>query len=351
MKIILVTPLLDHGGGQRYITELANYWSSCNHEVRIILLRSGEPFYSISKNVKIEALGYSSKNRISRCITGIKTFLKLRNAIRQSNPDFVISILSTTNILTLLATSGLGIKIFIRDAMSPFRKRNKFERILRKLLYKKAAGVITMTQIAKDIIQKETGVKNIRIIPNPVRIIKDDHQKKEKIILNVGRLIPAKGQFFLLEACRLINNKDWKFVILGEGNLRKKLEEQINDLNIKGQVLLPGVEKNIDKWLNKSSIFVLPSISEGFPNALLEAMSAGLPVVSFDCKVGPSDIIDDGENGYLVPEGNVHLLAEKIAFLMENATLRNSIAEKAKLDSKKYEIGIISEKILDFCTN
>ena len=78
MKIILVTPLLDHGGGQRYITELANYWSSCNHEVKIILLRSGEPFYSISKHVKIEALGYSSKNRISRCITGIKTFLKLK---------------------------------------------------------------------------------------------------------------------------------------------------------------------------------------------------------------------------------------------------------------------------------
>lgn len=355
MKIVLVTPLLDNGGGQRFITELANYWDALNYDVSIILLRSGESFYPISKNIKIYELGYSNvdkQGKFDKLRSTIRTLYKLRKKIKQIQPKFVLSILSSTNILTIATTRNLKTKVYVNDIMSPYRKRTSFEKKCRKLLYKRADGVIALTNIAKEIIYKETKSENIAVIPNPVKEVNIlENIKKEKIILNVGRLVHDKGQKYLLEAYAKLNKLDWKVVILGEGDRRDSLKELANKLNINNQVLMPGAVKNVDEWLSKASIFAFPSVSESWGLALTESMVAGLPSVSFDCEVGPREMIVDGENGFLVPVGDVDLFTKRIEQLIDDEDLREKFSVNAKKEAEKYKIEIIGNRILEFCTN
>jgi len=352
MKIVLVTPLLDSGGGQRYVTELANYWAKTSHDITIIVLWETEIFYDISDQVKIIELNYSYTGKLSKIYSFTNIILDLRTNIKQIEPNFVLSILSSTNILTLFATLFLKRKVFVRDVMSPFRERSKSEKFLRRVLYKKASGVITMTNTAKEFIQKETGVFNIKVIPNPVKKISIDKSiNKEKIVLNVGRLVSQKGQKYFLEACAELNEPEWKFVILGEGPKRKFLEKQVIELGIEDRVLLPGAVKDIDLWLNKSSIFAFSSVSEAWGIALCEAMSAGLPCVSFDCEVGPSEMINDQENGFLVDMRDIESFKSRIKELMDNATLRNKFSINAQRKCSQFTIDKISKKVLKFCSS
>jgi len=352
-SIVLVTPLLDHGGGQRFITELANYYAK-KHEVIIVLLRSGESFYPLHPKIKVIALGYAheaGQSKIQVAVSGVKTLFKLRKVIRSIKPKFVLSILSSTNILTLIATRFLKTKVYVNDIMSPYRKRSKGEKYARKLLYKKADGVIALTKIAKTMIQEETKCSNITVIPNPVKdIVLDKNIGKEKIIINVGRLDSAKGQHFLVEAFNQLNHTDYKLVILGEGPKRSPLEKLIKELHLEERVLLPGAVVDIDTWLAKAEIFAFPSVTESWGMALTEAMAAGLPSVSFDCEVGPREMIEDGKNGYLIPVGDVDGLTEKLRQLIEQPALRTALGKQAKIDAEQYKIEIIGERFFNFCT-
>ncbi|MBJ2172623.1 glycosyltransferase family 4 protein [Aureibaculum sp. A20] len=348
--IVLITPLLDHGGGQRYIANLSNYWVSLDYTVTIILLRSGESFFTLSDKIEVKELNYCNKNTINRIFTGLIACIKLRRILKDENPNFVLSILSSTNIFTLISTRFLNVRVFVRDAMSPFRKRSRTERYLRKLLYKKADGVILMTKIAKEFVEAETGVTNVKVIHNPVsHVNKFDNIKKEKIVITVGRLTSVKSQHFFLEACAKVNRPDWKFVILGEGELREDLNKKITSLGIENRVTMPGAVKNVDVWLNKSMIFVSTSVSEAWGNAICEAMAVGLPVVSFNCDVGPKEIIDDTKNGFLVPLNDVEELSLKIEKLMNDESLRKKIGDNAMLKMQQLNIETISKEVLDFC--
>ncbi|MDY7394106.1 glycosyltransferase family 4 protein [Aureibaculum sp. 2210JD6-5] len=351
MKIILVTPLLDHGGGQRFMTSLANYWISKNYNVIIILLRSGDSFFKISENIKLVELNYSNKNIVYKILTGLRAMVRLRWIIFKEKPNFVLSTLSSTNIFTLVSTIFLKARIFVRDAMSPYRKRNKIEQFSRKLLYKRAEGIIVMTKAAKDYVASETGSNNVVVIPNPVESYPINKRiDKEKIVINVGRLTGVKGQTYFLEACAKLNRGDWKFMILGDGELKNGLEKKIEELGIQDKVIMPGAVKNVFEWLSKSMIFASTSISEAWGNAICEAMVVGLPVISFDADVGPREIIDHNINGYLVPVGNVDELSNKIRILMDDEKLRNEIGTKAILKMKQFNIEKLSKKIIDFCS-
>ncbi|MCK0131207.1 glycosyltransferase family 4 protein [Flavobacteriaceae bacterium F08102] len=355
VKIVLVTPLLDHGGGQRFVTELANHWAKQGHDVTIVLLRSGASFYPLRPEVKVIALGYTHEPNQSKWKTvksGIETFFKLRRVIRSIRPRFVLSILSSTNILTLAATRFTNTKVYVNDIMSPYRNRSTWEKRCRKLLYRKADGVIALTGIAKSIIQKETKNPHVVAIPNPVKkIVLDQNIAKEKMILNVGRLDSAKGQHFLIDAFYQLNRPDYRLVILGEGDKRKSLEKQIKSYKLEDTVLLPGAVIDIDPWLAKAEIFAFPSVTESWGLALTEAMAAGLPCVSFDCEVGPREMINDGKNGFLIPVGDVGGLRQKLAILIGDPKLRRRLGNQAKIDAEMYNIEHIGDRFFNFCTN
>ncbi|MFW5983047.1 MAG: glycosyltransferase family 4 protein [bacterium] len=351
MKIFLIRSSLIHGGAERVITELANEFAKNKHEVHMVILAVSEDFYSLHPEIKIHRLGFLNKGALKKQFAELKTFFKLRELLKTERPDASLSFGPKYNILTILASSFLGLKIFVSDRSNPRKKIDWHIDLVRRLTYRFANGVIAQTSLAKKLQERTTGNKNIKVIPNPVKEVKLYPEIKcEKIILNVGRLVPEKGQKFLLEAFKNLNVSDWKLVILGDGPLRGDLENQAKKLQIENKVIMPGAVNNVDEWLAKASIFAFPSVSEGFPNALLEAMAAELPCVSFDCDAGPRDIITDGENGFLVELYDVEAFSNKLEQLTNSIVHRQKIGYSAKQYAKRFNIRDISEAFLGFIT-
>lgn len=198
--------------------------------------------------------------------------------------------------------------------------------ILRKL--KKADCIVTLTHEDKEF-WKSYG-KRIEVIPNVLTITpKKVMDYRTKRVIAAGRYVHQKGFDMLLEAWHLIdkNLSDWQLYIFGNENM-KPYQHIVDKYDMKNVHLMPATPEIVEEF-SKSSIFVLSSRFEGFGLVLAEAMSCGLPCISFDCPYGPRDIITDGEDGILVENGNIEALAKAIERLMTDESLRRSMGEKA----------------------
>lgn len=349
MKVLMVIPSLGSGGAERVMSGLANDWivkKKCTLE--IVVLMDSEDFYHINDNIKIHRLNYNAGGSL-KLFNFFILLIKLKKLIESVKPDLCLSFVRQSNLLTLLATRNLNCKVVISERDSPQAFVSKFYNFLRKKLYPYCDGMIVQTNDYKDFVVNSIGNINQVVIPNPVRDINTNKNSREKIIISVGRLIPVKGHKYLIDAfSKCKSNQDWKLVILGEGALRKDLEQQINKLNLQDKVVLVGAVHNVDDWLRKSSIFAFTSLSEGFPNALAEAMSASLPCVSFDCITGPKDLIEHEESGYLVDVGNVSDFSNKLDILMGSKKLREEFGEKSKITANTLDFKSISERYFAF---
>jgi len=218
----------------------------------------------------------------------------------------------------------------------------------RKVFYRFATGIIVQTSAAADVVKRQTGVKNIGIIPNPVNVINTDISFKKKQIITIGRLAKEKGHIILIRAFAKLKVKDWTLHIIGDGPERINLEQEIALLGISERVIFYGHLRDFGNIIGESEIFVLPSFYEGFPNSLIEAMSVPLACISSDCTAGPSDIIEDGINGILFETGNTESLAESIEYLIRNPDLRIKLAKEAFKVREKLAFDKIAGLYLDF---
>lgn len=349
MKVFLVIPTLSQGGAERIISELASHFSSNGVEVHLVLLAKAEDFYLVNQNVHIHRLGFVNEGKLKKIISELQVFIKLRRLLKKHRPDAILSFMDKYNVFTIAASRFLNLRVFVSDRSNPNLKLSASLAALKKLTYRHATGIIAQTSLAKEVIESFTGNKNVRVIPNPLKEVQLYPQiPREKIIINVGRLVPEKGQEFLLQAFAKLQPIDWKLVILGDGPLRKNIEKQIVELGLENQVIMPGSVNNVDEWLAKASIFAFSSISEGFPNALVEAMAAGLPCVSFDCDAGPRDIIEHGVNGLLVEEKDVNGLADAFAILISKPEFAEKIALAALDVREAFNMKSIGNQYLDF---
>jgi len=349
MKIFLIIPSLVPGGAERVMSELANEFYNQNHDVHLVLLAESNDFYSINPLIPVHRLGFVNKNLISKLFSEARVLFLLRRLIKNERPNSVLSFMDKYNIFTLLACSFLRINVYISDRGNPKSRLPFYIRTLKRFLYKNASGIVAQTNLAKHLLSRYVNENKIRIIPNPVRNIKLYPEiKKEKIIINIGRLVPEKGQIYLLEAFAQTHNQEWELVILGDGPLREQLNIKAKMLNISNRVTMPGTVNNVDEWLARASIFVLSSISEGYPNALIEAMAAGLACISFDCNAGPRDIIINNTNGILVPIYDIKRLAREIDLLIENSNLRSKLSIEGMKIKEELNISKISKIYLDF---
>ncbi len=351
MKIVLVIPTLKQGGAERVMSELANKFEKRGNEVTMALWIGGEQFYHLNRNIKIIDFKSAHDSKIDKIKGLVNTVFSLRRTFKEKQPDAVISFLTKSNIISLLSASFLDTKIYISERGSPERwdKAHPWITIkLRDLTYGKAAGFIAQTKDAKKAAESKFGIKKCRVIPNPIKSQKIVQTEKEKIILNVGRLHEGKGQDLLIDMFAKLDAPDWRLIILGEGPYRETLEKMIQALGLKDRVEVPGAMKNIDYWLSRASIFAFPSLHEGFPNALAEAMAAGVPSVSFDCTTGPADLIEDGENGFLVPLNDIDLFTKRLQQLINDEKLKDKFSNEAKKVNEIYSLDMISNKLLRF---
>jgi GalNAc-alpha-(1->4)-GalNAc-alpha-(1->3)-diNAcBac-PP-undecaprenol alpha-1,4-N-acetyl-D-galactosaminyltransferase len=329
------------GGAQRVLSIIANYFAEKNWAITLLTYDDGSnpSFFKLHPSVQCQPLS------IMRNQGGLLKALRmhllrpfvLRAAIKNSKPDAVIAFIDLNNILTLVATLGLSTPIIISERVDPAQySLGMFWSTLRKWIYCCASRLVVQTQDALDyfspIIQRHS-----EVIPNPIIPIFDLEQSpkpknQNKIILAMGRLVEQKGFDLLIQAFARIKPvfSDWELHIWGEGEQKKILESLRDELGLREHVRFRGMTQDNYNIMRQADIFVLSSRYEGFPNVLGEAMACGLPVISFDCPSGPSELITHGMNGLLIPKINAIDLASEMQCLMENETLAKRLGNEAR---------------------
>jgi glycosyltransferase involved in cell wall biosynthesis len=358
IRICLVIPSLQAGGMERVMSELLWYFSDKQRlEVSLILYgKTREVFFEIPDSISVHKPGFRF-NDSYRFFHTIRTLAFLRKTIKKIRPITILSYGEYWNNFVLLSKLGLKFPVYVSDRSQPDKSLGRFHDSLRRRLYPGAKGVILQSETAREIFQKNIGHKNIAVIGNPIRrILKESSDiKREKSILMVGRLIQSKHQDRLIEIFSRLSQRDWKLLLVGYDHLKQKhterLETLIKELGLEDRVLLLGKQAGIEDFYLRSSIFAFTSSSEGFPNVIGEAMSAGLPVVSYDCVAGPSEMIRDGHNGFLVPLFDDDLFGERLDLLMRDEEKRREFGRQAIADIKAFSISRIGNKYLDFILN
>jgi len=355
-KLVCVIPSLSLGGMERVMSLLLNKFSKKNVELHLILFgKSREIKYSIPEHIIVHSpsFSYSESNRF---IFTLKTIVYIRKEIKMIKPDSILSFGEYWNNLVLLSLLMLKHPVYISDRSQPNKDLGKLQNRLRDCLYPKASGYIAQTIKASEIASKNKWNSNITVIGNPImQNSVQDVDRRENIILTVGRLITTKHIDELIDIFDIINNKDWKLVVVGGNSKKLNLLEEyrylVTKLGLKDQVQLVGTQSNLEDYYRKAKIFAFTSSSEGFPNALGEAMSFGLPVIAYNCTAGPSDLITDGENGFLIEERDKNSYVEKLNLLIENSDLRNSLGVNSLVKVNDFNVDKIANKFYEFIMN
>lgn len=358
MKLTFVTATLTSGGSERVMSIVANKMQERGYEVEIICLNDQIVFYPINEGIKITHVEVEA---------GTKSLPKklwwFRNYIQKTQPDVVIAFMVSVYTVTLLALMGVDIPVISSVRNDPAYS-NLRKKITRKILLPRSAHVVVQTQQIKQYFSKNIQ-KKTTVIYNPVneRVFEaplnppsmgsydnDNHglkikDERFKRIISVGRLYPQKDQKTMIEAFAKVSEKhpDWKLVIFGEGPERGALELLVERLKIKDKVSLPGKSENIIDELKKSKIFCLSSIYEGMSNALVEAICVGLPIVTTKVS-GTEELIENGENGFIVDIGDKDTMAMAMTKLIEDESLRQKFAEKNKAQAVKFETNAIVDQ-------
>ncbi|MBL7905265.1 MAG: glycosyltransferase [Bacteroidales bacterium] len=355
-RLCLLISTMGPGGMQKAMSVLADYFADREDvETHLVLYGiSHEVFFRLPENVILHTPDFVFNNN-RRFISTIKTLLFLRRRIRELAPSSVLSYGEYWNSFVLIALFGLKFPVFVSDRCQPDKSLGKLHDFLRKILYPRAAGIITQTGKAKDIYSRLVANSNIAVIGNPIQplpFVKDFHER-EKVVLSVGRLIASKHHDMLIDIFLSISQPGWKLVIVGGdisySNRQKELQQKIDALDAGDRVVLAGNVSNVGDYYLNSRIFAFTSSSEGFPNVIGEAMAAGLPVVAFDCIAGPSDMIEDGKNGFLVPLFDQEVFAEKLSAVMSDESLQLSMGKASEELIRKFvpdQIGLKYHRVL-----
>ncbi len=345
MRIHFIADTLKGGGAERVLLLVANYLADRKYDVSIITFMEGED-YEVSDHVK----------RI-RLHGGIIKPYKLRNLLnlrkyyskKEHRPNVVISFLPPASFVALLVAKLYKITIICSEHINHLRSRDFTANFTRNYLYRYAHKITILT--AFDVpYYKERGVDTI-VMPNPCTFkpLTNPDGPRKKVILAIGSLnrYYHKGFDNLIEmmAPFLKKNKDWTLKIVGSGDEgRGYLEELILKNKINEQIILTGYRSDVDKLMQESDIFILPSRFEGLPMVLIEAMSQGMTCISYDCKTGPSDMIIDGYNGLLIEDQNKEAMIKGLENLVADPTIRNQIRKNAVKGVDKYSLADVGRK-------
>jgi len=336
-KISLFLPSLRGGGAERVFLNLAKGFAERGFSVDLILAqKEGAYLDKVPEGVKIVDL---NSRRILYSLFPLVRYLK------KEQPDVLISGMSHVNIISLLAKmfSRVDTDIIVTEHNPyPLGRRDislvkkLVTKMLMRLFYPSAKTVVTVSRYVRDNLIEAIGISinNFRVIYNPMDLEEIRERSKEQtnhkwlrkkelpIILGVGRLTEEKDFPTLVKAFAKVRKKlDAKLIILGEGERRGDLEQLILNLGLEEDVDLPGFVKNPYSYMAASDVFVLSSLYEGFGNVLVEAMACGTSVVSTKCPGGPSEILDKGKYGKLVPVGDVEAMEKAIIETLHNLKL------------------------------
>ena len=368
-KIVYCTPALYSAGGtERVVSLKANYFADVlGYDVTIIVTdgRNSNSFFHLSDKVKVINLGLNFEEiwnipfikKVFLYLKKQRNYKKLlKSELMRIRPDITITTLRREINFIIEINDGsrkIGEQHLSR---SNYRKTDpRFTNICEKFffLWWKNRVVSSLTKLDKlvvltpDAASEWSEVKNIMMIPDPLPIkVESCSTRSSKRVITIGRYSYEKGYDLLLKVWSIVEKKlsDWQLDIFAMGDPTPYVK-MMDDLSIdKKRCHLNSSVVDVEDEYMKSSILVQPSRTEGFGLVIVEAMSCGLPVVSFDCENGPRSIITNGEDGFLIPPFDVEMFANSLMRLMSDDDLRESMGEKGKQNSQRYDIDIVGQQ-------
>lgn len=342
---IIVDDMSIKGGVESVVASIANGLSKKNIDVTIVTIYDCKYSYPISDKIKTISLS-SKKSKRSK-------YYSLYNYIKYNTTENdIIYTNSVANSVCSLLASKYKKNIYSCDH-NKYDAVNLVWRILRSIFYKKAGGIIVLTNY--DLRKYKKINSNSRVFENPVNdtFFREDYNslseyKQHKYILNIGRLEWQKGQDMLLRAWKNVDNKDYELWICGDGSQEQNLKNLVCTLGITQTVRFLGSRSDIPTLLKNAYCNVLSSRFEGKPVSLLEAKVMGCPSISFNCKTGPSEIINNNIDGILVETNNIQELALSIQKMIDNPSYRDNLSHNAIINKDIYSINSVTDSYIDF---
>ncbi len=332
MKVCFLIGSMSFSGAEKVLSSLTNELAKIGYDIHIILLKEKPGVYEHSKNITIHGV-YTNGKRINRIINRIKL---IRSSIKIIKPDLVVSFGYVCNINSVISMFFNEIPLVLCERNDPmYDPVSNLDKLKRKLLYPLANGYVFQTEDIQNYFSRKIKKRSV-VIPNPVidKIfeIKTSVSENKKIV-TIARLDDyQKNQTMLIKAFTAIADKisDYNLHIYGNGPDHGKYKSLILELQMNNRIFLCGETKNSIENLKGADIFALTSNFEGMPNALIEAMSVGLPCISTDCGGGGAKaLISNMENGILIGKGKQQELEEALLLLAKNPDLREQLGKEA----------------------
>lgn len=359
MKILYLTDQLYlHGGIEKVLTQKVNYLADITGDDVTVLTyqqKGRPPVYELSAKVWMRDLNINYE--INKSYFSPANLLKmpahvsvLRRTLRQLQPDVIISCSFGPDFYFLPFVCGKSpvIKEFHSSRyfgfQSPSRGKAKLLDKLSSWAEKKYTQLVVLNPDEVPFYHSD----HISVIPNPAEIIEVTADLANRKILAAGRISPVKNFADLIEAFSRLNARfpDWELHFWGEDYIgtQNKLKTQIDGLGLGSQIRFMGVTDNLQAVMNKYSIYAMTSETECFPMVLLESLSAGLPVVSYDAPTGPRHIVTNGEDGFIVPYKNLDIFTQKLEKLMTDENLRRKMGDKGRENVQRFNIDTVMQQ-------
>jgi GalNAc-alpha-(1->4)-GalNAc-alpha-(1->3)-diNAcBac-PP-undecaprenol alpha-1,4-N-acetyl-D-galactosaminyltransferase len=338
VELALVISDMGGGGAQRVLSVLANHWARLGRRLAVVTLAGEEDdFFTLDSAVRRVVIGGIGRRPgpLGRIWGNVLRIRNLRAALRRLRPKTVVGFVGTLNLLLILATRGLSLRVFISERNDPARQSlGRGWDLLRRLLYPLADGVTANSGNALRTLEAYVPKERLALVPNPLSPVVGDQRAEldGPLFLAVGRLHRQKAYDVLLRAMARLteSHPQWRLVVLGDGALRESLLAEAEALGVAGRVEWRGRVDDPFPYYRAAQVFVMPSRFEGTPNALLEAMSCGLPAVVSDTSGGALDYVVEEESGLVVRVEDAEALAAAMARLADDVALRERLGNEAR---------------------
>ena len=335
-KLAFYIGSLHKGGAERVFVNLAEYFLHQGYQVVMVTQYQKEDEYVPADGIgRVISDITPQETTESRILNFYRRLRKLHRIWKQEQPDLVLSCVGKNNFMTVVTTMFTRTKAVVSvvgEAKEEYPTR--LMRTLANLLFPHAAGVILQTERSRAFFSKRVG-KTAVILPNslnPLFIRPRFQGDREKRIVSVGRLDENKNHEMMIRAFANLIAKypEYTLTIYGEGELREYLQELILVLKLEEKVFLPGIIPDVAEKIEKASLFLSTSYSEGVSNALIEAMALGLPVIATDVPSGGTvELVRHGENGWIIPVGDAAALEEAMDRILSDSELADRLGKEA----------------------
>lgn len=339
-SILFVINTMKSGGAAKNMLFVVQIANKVFDNIYVVTIEDEKPSDLFEKNIIQYQIKVSKKLQKLKCVWRVPVIFKLRKIIKVLKPSAVCAFISDVSVTTKIAMVKINIPLILSERGDP-NDRGEIWKILTRYAYGNATACVFQTKAAMNCFKSKKIESRSVIISNPFipkRLLGDEIFKgeRDKTIVTAGAFLPNKCHILLIKAFEKIHKKypEYKLKIYGQGPLKNDYLSLVKQMNLEGDVFFPGYIYNLTDAISKAGIFVFLSRSEGIPNAVLEALSLGVPTVCTDCSPGGGRmLLEDGRNGVLIPTDDLNAVVEAVFYIIENPD-----------EAKKYSINGLSIK-------